>query len=50
LAAKQSSRGQRRTNGLMEECVLIEKEILNEVIIPTTNIDRQLSDGSFVPK
>ena len=50
LAAKQSSRGQRRTNGLMEECVLIEKEILNEVIIPTTNIDRQLADGSFVPK
>ena len=46
LAAKESSRGQRRTGGLMEECVLIDKDILNEVIIPTTNIDRQLSDGS----
>ena len=50
LAAKASSRGQRRTNGLMEQCVLIDKDILNEVIIPTTNIDRQLADGSFVPK
>ena len=50
LAAKASSRGQRRTNGLMEECVLIDKDILNEVIIPTTNIDRQLPDGEFCPK
>ena len=46
LAAKQSSRGQRRTGGLMEECVLIDGDILNEVIIPTTNVDRRLSDGS----
>ena len=34
LAARQSSRGQRRTGGLMEECVLIDGDILNEVIIP----------------
>lgn len=34
LAAKESSRGQRRTAGLMEECVLIDKTALNEVIIP----------------
>ena len=46
LAAKQSSRGQRRTGGLMEECVLIDGDLLNEVIIPTTNVDRRLSDGS----
>ncbi len=46
LAAKESSRGQRRTGGLMEECVLIDGKILNEVIIPTTNVDRLLSDGS----
>ncbi len=46
LAAKQSSRGQRRTGGLMEECVLIDGDVLNEVIIPTTNVDRRLSDGS----
>ena len=34
LAAKESSRGQRRTGGLMEECVLIDKTALNEIVIP----------------
>jgi len=29
LAAKESSRGQRRTGGLMEECVLIDQTALN---------------------
>lgn len=46
LAAKQSSRGQRRTGGLMEECVLIDQTALNEIIIPTTNVDRLLPDGT----
>lgn len=46
LAAKESSRGQRRTGGLMEECVLIDQDALNEIIIPTTNINRRLPDGS----
>lgn len=46
LAARQSSRGQRRTGGAMEECILIDGDVLNEVIIPTTNVDRRLSDGS----
>ena len=46
LAARQSSRGQSRTGFLMEQCVLIYGDILNEVIIPTTNVDRRLSDGS----
>ena len=46
LAARQSSRGQRRTGGLMEECVLIDGDILNEVVIPTTNVDRLLPDGT----
>ena len=46
LAARPSSRGQRRTGGLMEECVLIDGDILNEVIIPTTNVDRLLPDGT----
>lgn len=50
LAARQSSRGQRRTGGLMEECVLIDGDILNEVIIPTTNVDRLLPDGSRHPE
>lgn len=46
LAAKESSRGQRRTGGLMEECVLIDQTALNEIIIPTTNVNRLLPDGS----
>ena len=46
LAARQSSRGQRRTGGVMEECVLIDGDLLNEVIIPTTNVDRLLPDGT----
>ena len=46
LAAKESSRGQRRTGGLMEECVLIDGTTLNEIIIPTTNVDRTLPDGT----
>ena len=46
LAASEKSRGQRRTGGVMEECVSIEQNILNEVIIPTTNVDRLLGDGT----
>ena len=46
LAAKVSSRGQRRTGGLMEECVLIDQTALNEIIIPTTNVNRLLPDGT----
>ena len=48
LAAKESSRGQRRTGGLMEECVLIDQTALNEIIIPTTNVDRLLSNNTRV--
>ena len=50
LAAKESSRGQRRTGGLMEQCVLIDQKMLNEVIIPTTNVDRLLPDGTMDEK
>ena len=46
LAARQSSRGQRRTGGCMEQCVLIDQTALNEIIIPTTNINRRLPDGT----
>ena len=46
MAARQSSRGKRTTGGLMEECILIDQTLLNEVIIPTMNVDRRLSDGS----
>ena len=34
MAARQSSRGKRKTGGLMEECILIDQTLLNEVIIP----------------
>ena len=31
----------------MEECILIDQTLLNEVIIPTMNVDRRLSDGTY---
>lgn len=46
MAARQSSRGKRATGGLMEECILIDQTLLNEVIIPTMNVDRRLADGT----
>ena len=46
IAASQNSRGKRATGGLMEECILIDQTLLNEVIIPTMNVDRRLPDGS----
>jgi len=48
MAAQQSSRGKRATGGLMEECILIDQTLLNEVIIPTMNVDRRLADGSRI--
>lgn len=50
LPALERSRGQRRTGGLMEECVLIDQKALNEIIIPTTVINRRLADGSMHPE
>ena len=46
MAASQTSRGKRAVGGLMEECILIDGTLLNEVIIPTMNVDRRLSDGT----
>jgi hypothetical protein len=46
LAARESSRGQRRNGGVMEEVILIEETPLNEIIIPTMNVDRLLPDGT----
>ena len=48
MAAQQSSRGKRATGGLMEECILIDQTLLNEVIIPTMNVDRRLADGTRI--
>ena len=50
MAARQSSRGRRATGGLMEECILIDQTLLNEVIIPTMNVDRRLADGTWQEK
>ena len=47
LAAMETSRGQRRHGGLMEECVHIDQKALNEIIIPTTNVDRILPNGTM---
>jgi len=45
MAASQKSRGKRKTGGLVEECILVDKTLLNEVIIPTMNVDRRLANG-----
>ena len=46
LAASERSRGQRRQSGLVEECVSVDQTMLNEVIIPVLNVNRQLADGT----
>lgn len=46
VAARESSRGKRRHGGLIEECVGVDGAILNEVLIPLMNIDRECMDGT----
>ena len=48
MAAQQSSRGKRATGGLVEECILVDQTLLNEVIIPTMNVDRRLASGERI--
>ncbi len=50
MAGRESSRGKRYTFGLMEECILIDETALNEIIIPTMNVNRRLPDGSRHPE
>ena len=50
MAARQSSRGRRATGGLIEEVILVDGTLLNEVIIPTMNVDRLLPDGTRHPE
>lgn len=50
LPALESSRGQRRTGGLFEECVLIDPDALNEIIIPCCVINRRLPNGKRIPQ
>ena len=49
LAARESTRGQRRHGGVIEEVILVDETALNEIIIPTTNVDRVLPDGNTDP-
>lgn len=49
LAARESTRGQRRHGGVIEEVILVDEKALNEIILPTTNVDRNLPDGSTDP-
>ena len=46
LAARETTRGQRRHGGVMEECVSIDDTLLREVIIPVMAISRRAKDGS----
>lgn len=46
LAARESTRGQRRHGGSMEECVGIDDQILREVIIPVMAVSRRAKDGT----
>lgn len=46
IAARESSRGKRRHAGLIEECVGVDGEILQQVIIPTMNVSRRCLDGT----
>ncbi len=46
IAARESSRGKRRHGGLVEECVGVDGEILQTVIIPTMNVSRRCLDGT----
>ena len=50
LAARESTRGQRRHGGLMEECVGIDDAILREVIIPVMASPRRAKDGTVHPE
>lgn len=50
MAARESSRGKRKTGGLVEQCILVDGQMLNNVIIPTMNVDRRLPNGTYVTK
>ncbi len=46
VAASEKTRGRRFNSLLGEECVTIDQDILNEVLIPTLNVDRQVKGHS----
>ena len=46
VAAKESSRGKRRHSGLIEECVGVDGDVLQQVLIPMMNVSRRCLDGT----
>ena len=46
IAARESSRGRRKQGGLLEECVGLDQQILQEVLIPLMNVSRRCLDGT----
>lgn len=46
LAARETTRGKRRHGGILEECVGIDQQMLQEVLIPVMNIPRRCLDGT----
>ena len=49
VAASEKTRGRRFQSGLIEECVSVDQDILNNVLIPTMNVDRMVQ-GQADPK
>lgn len=43
VAATEHTRGRRFHSGLLEECVGIDEKILQEVLIPTLNVERRVN-------
>lgn len=49
VAARETTRGGRRTSGLVEESILVDGKVLNEVIIPLMNVSRRAACGAADP-
>lgn len=46
VAARESSRGLRKHGGVIEECVGVDQDMLQQIIIPLMNVSRQCLDGT----
>ncbi len=49
VAARDSSRGGRRTGGLIEEVILVDGQMMSEVILPLMNVSRRAACGTVDP-
>ena len=50
ISATEKARGKRRHGGTIEECVGVDGDILQSVIIPTMNVSRLCMDGTMHPE